>query len=156
MRRLVGTLALCCGLISGSAAIAATQNVIFNGTIAATCVLVVNANGTMTVSTDLQSLSSHNAGGSAGTVTLTTTGGVNISVDPVTVVSAPPADATPTTWSPTYATSGVHNFAEGSASHALATPGVDIVTVNLAGTKSGANAFTQGAYQAQVTVRCEP
>jgi hypothetical protein len=143
-------------LTSGSAAMAATQNVIFNGTIAATCVLVVNSNGTMTVSTDLKTLSSHNAGGSAGAVTLSTTGGVTISVDPVTVVTAPAADATPTSWSPTYATSGSHVFAEGGASHALVTPGVSTVTVDLAGTKSGANTFTQGNYQAQVTVRCEP
>ncbi|WP_095084701.1 hypothetical protein [Mesorhizobium sophorae] len=73
-------------------ALATTQNVIFNGTITATCTLVVATNGTMTVSPDLQSLSSHNSGGLAGTVTLTTTGGVSLSV----ATSAPaPATASP-------------------------------------------------------------
>ena len=75
----------------GQPALAATQNVIFNGTITPTCTLVIATNGTMTVSPDLQTLSSHNSGGSAGTVTLTTTGGVSVSVDPVTATTVPSA-----------------------------------------------------------------
>ena len=53
---------------AGQTASATTGNVLFNGTITATCTLTVNSNGTMTVSSNLQSLSSHNAGGSAGSV----------------------------------------------------------------------------------------
>ncbi|TIT60898.1 MAG: hypothetical protein E5W60_17805, partial [Mesorhizobium sp.] len=52
---------------------AATGNVLFNGTITATCTITINSNGTMTVSTNLQSLSSHNAGGSAGSAQVDTT-----------------------------------------------------------------------------------
>jgi hypothetical protein len=136
-------------------ALATTQNVIFNGTITATCTLVVATNGTMTVSPDLQSLSSHNSGGSAGTVTLTTTGGVSLSVDPVTTTSAPAADVTATTWTPTYSASGAHTVAETGSASSLTAPGASLVSVNLAGTKGGSNRFAAGSYQATVTVRCE-
>lgn len=136
-------------------ALATTQNVIFNGTVTATCTLVVITNGTMTVSTDLQSLSSHNGGGSAGTVTLTTTGGVALSVDPVTLTTVPAADATATSWTPTYSASGAHTIAETGSATSLSAPGADLVSVHLAGTKGGSNRFASGNYQATVTLRCE-
>lgn len=136
-------------------ALATTQNIIFNGTVTATCTLVVATNGTMTVSTDLQSLSSHNSGGSAGTVTLTTTGGVALSVDPVTLTTAPAADATATNWTPTYSASGAHTIAETGSATSLSAPGADLVSVHLAGTKGGSNRFASGNYQATVTLRCE-
>ncbi|MFD1986087.1 hypothetical protein ACFSOZ_26940 [Mesorhizobium newzealandense] len=136
-------------------ALATTQNVIFNGTITATCTLLIATNGTMTVSPDLQSLSSHNSGGLAGTVTLTTTGGVSLSVDPVTTTTAPAADVTATTWTPTYSASGAHTVAETGSATSLTAPGASLVSVNLAGTKGGSNRFASGNYQATVTVRCE-
>lgn len=139
----------------GQAAFATTQNVIFNGTITATCTLVIATNGTMTASADLQSLSSHNSGGSAGTVTLTTTGGVSLSVDPVTTTTVPAADVTATTWTPTYSSSGAHTIAETGSATAISTPGADLVSVHLAGTKGGSNRFASGNYQATVTLRCE-
>lgn len=135
--------------------LAATGNVLFNGTIAATCTLTVTANGTMTVSTDLQSLSSQNAGGAPGTVTLDTTGGVTLSVDPVTSTTVPVSDITATTWTPSYASSGAHNIPQTGTSSNLTEPGSSTVTVNLAGTKGGSDRFSAGAYQATVTVRCE-
>jgi len=122
-------------------ALATTQNVIFNGT--------------MTVSPDLQSLSSHNSGGSAGTVTLTTTGGVSLSVDPVTTTTVPSADTTSTTWTPTYSSAGTHSIVETGSTTAISTPGADLVSVHLAGTKGGSNRFANGNYQATVTLRCE-
>jgi hypothetical protein len=136
-------------------ALATTQNVIFNGTIAPTCTLVVGINGTMTVSPDLQSLSSHNSGGSAGTVTLTTTGGVSLSVDPVTTTTVPSADSTSTTWTPTYSAAGAHSIVETGSATSIGTPGADLVSVHLAGTKGGSNRFSNGNYQATVTLRCE-
>jgi hypothetical protein len=136
-------------------ALAAIGNVIFNGTIAATCTLTVDTNDTMTVSPDLQSLSSNNAGGARGTVTLSTTGGVTLGVDPVTSTTAPVADVTATTWTPTYASSGAHAIAETGSSSSLTTPGSSTVMVNLAGTRGGSDRFTAGSYQVTVTVRCE-
>ncbi|UDL88362.1 hypothetical protein LGH82_24980 [Mesorhizobium sp. PAMC28654] len=137
------------------AALATTQNVIFNGTITATCTLLIGTNGTMTVSPDLQTLSSHNSGGSAGTVTLTTTGGVALSVDPVTTTTVPTADTTSTTWTPTFSSSGAHTIAETGTATNLTVPGASLVSVNLAGTKGGSNRFASGTYQATVTLRCE-
>lgn len=135
---------------------AATGNVTFSGTVAAVCTLIVtNGTGTMTVSPDLQSLSSHNAGGAPGVVTITTTGGVTLSVDAVASPTVPGTDTTPTTWSPTYSASGAHTIAETGTSTPLTTPGVDAVTVHLAGTKSGADRFGAGNYSATVTVRCQ-
>ena len=135
---------------------AATGNVTFNGTVAAICTLVVtNGSGTMTVSPDLQSLSSKNAGGVAGTVTLTTTGGVTLSVDAVASPTVPGTDTTPTTWSPTYSASGIHTIADTGTSTPITSPGVDTVTVHLSGTKSGADRFGAGNYSATVTVRCQ-
>lgn len=140
-----------------AAAHAATQGVTFNGHIDAACVLTIGSNGTMTAGTDLKTLSSHNAGGSAGIVDLSTTGGVTLSVDAaVTGLLVPGTDTTPTTWTPTFSTAGTHNFGEGTASRALATPGASTVTVHLGGVKAGANTFTGGDYEATVTVRCEP
>lgn len=136
-------------------ALASTQNVIFNGTITPTCTLVIATNGTMTVSPDLQSLSSHNSGGSAGTVTLTTTGGVSLSVDPVTTTTVPSADVTSTTWTPTYSAAGTHSIVETGSATSIGTPGADLVSVNLAGTKGASNRFASGNYQATVTLRCE-
>ena len=142
-------------LIAGAHAIAATQNVLFNATVAPTCTLTILTNGTLAASSDLQSLSSKLVGGVAGTVTLATTGGVDLSVDPVTIVSVPAADVTATTWTPTYSSAGGHTVAETGGTTTLAAPGLSTVSVHLVGTKGGSNRFTSGNYQATVTVRCE-
>lgn len=138
-------------------AYAATANVIFNGTVAATCVLTVQSNGTMTASSDLTSLSSKNPGGVAGTVRLITTGGVNLSVDPgASSVTRPAGDTGTITWTPVYSSAGSHVLTESGSSRALTTAGISTVSVNLTGTKGPTDSFAVGAYQATVTVRCEP
>ncbi|MBO6718045.1 MAG: hypothetical protein JJ913_08830 [Rhizobiaceae bacterium] len=134
---------------------ATTQNVLFDATVNPVCTLSVDANGTLAASVDLQSLSSKLAGGSAGTVTLSTTGGVDLSVDPVTVVTVPAADVTATTWTPTYSATGTHTIGETGNTTALADAGTSTLTVHLVGTKGGSNRFAAGNYQATVTVRCE-
>jgi len=134
---------------------ARAANVIFDATVAATCTLTVTGNGVMVADAALQSLSSKLPGGSAGTLSLSTTGGVEIGVDPVSGVTRPGSDTTPTTWTPSYSVSGSHTVAETSAGTPLAGPGLSTVTVHLVGTKSGAHSFTTGTYQATVTVRCE-
>jgi len=149
---MAAVLLVACG---GQTASATTANVLFNGTITATCTLTVNSNGTMTVSSNLQSLSSHNAGGSAGSVQVVTTGGVTLSVDPVTATTVPASDTTTATWTPTFATSGAQTIAETGTATALTVPGSSTVAVNLGGTKGGTNSFSAGNYQATVTLRCE-
>ncbi|GAB5505686.1 MAG: hypothetical protein Rhirs2KO_08490 [Rhizobiaceae bacterium] len=142
-------------IIAGASANAATQNVLFNATVSPTCTLTILANGTLAPSADLQSLSSKLAGGSAGSVTLATTGGVDLSVDPVATVTVPGADASVTTWTPTYSVAGGHTVAETAGSTTLGAPGLSTVSVHLVGTKGGSDRFAAGNYQATVTVRCE-
>lgn len=138
-------------------AFAATSGVIFDGTVDPSCTLSVTQNGRMTVNAALNNLSSKNAGGQAGLVSLSTTGGVTLSVDAsVGALTAPAGDTAPTTWTPSYATAGTHPFSDGTASNTLAGAGSDTVTVHLTGTKAGSNVFAAGTYQATVTVRCEP
>lgn len=134
---------------------AATQNVLFDATVNPTCTLSIDANGTLAASADLRTLSSKLGGASAGSVTLSTTGGVDLSVDPVTVTTVPAADVTATTWTPTYSAAGSHTIAETGSPTTLNDPGMSTVTVHLVGAKSGANRFSAGNYQATVTVRCE-
>lgn len=145
------TFAVC---VHSSIASAATSNVIFDATVDATCTLQVVSDGTMVVSTDLQNLSSKNVGASAGSVTLSTTGGVEIGVNP-TVVATPPAGDSATTWTPEYSVSGAHTVALTTTPTTLTTAGTSDVTVHLTGTKSGSDRFTNGTYQAVVTVTCE-
>lgn len=147
--------ALLAALAAAGPVCAATQDVLFDGEVDAVCTLSVDANGTLGASVDLQSLSSKLAGGAAGTVTLSTTGGVDLSVDPVTVVTVPAADVSVTTWTPTYSAAGAHTVAETGGTTALAAPGTSTLTVHLVGTKSGSDRFAAGDYEATVTVRCE-
>jgi hypothetical protein len=142
-------------LLFASPAFSASSPVLFEGTVDATCTLTVTRNGTLGVSTNLQTLSSHVGVGQSGEVSLTTTGGVTLSVDPVTVFTPPSGDVTPITWTPSYATTGATNFTERTVSTPIPGPGDSTVSVHLAGTKSGSNRFAAGLYSATVTVRCE-
>lgn len=136
-------------------AIAATAGVQFDGTITATCSLVVISNGTLTPSTNLLSLSSKNAGGVPGAVTLNTTGGVQVSLDALPVGTKPASDTSATTWVQTYSSSGTHTIGETSNSTSIGTPGSSTLTVHLQGTKTLPNTFSAGTYTNIVTVRCE-
>lgn len=155
MRRLSLFAAICLVFSSGNVARADTRGVTFDGQVDAVCTLSVNSSGTMVATADLQTLSSKIAGGSPASLTLSTTGGVNLSVDPVTVVSVPAGDLTATTWTPTYSSSGAHTIAETGSATTLTDPGTSTISVDLVGTKSGSDRFAAGNYQATVTVRCE-
>ena len=109
----------------------------------------------MTVTSNLQTLSSHNAGGLAGSVQVDTMGGVSLSVDPVTTTTVPASDVNATAWTPTFATIGAQTIAETGTATALTVPGTSTAAINLTGTKSGTNRFSAGGCQATVTVRCE-
>lgn len=135
---------------------AATGSVTFNGTVAAVCTMIVNnPAGVMIVSSNLQSLSSKNAGGVAGLIEVTTTGNVALSIGAPTSITVPSTDTSPTTWTPTYSVSGAHTVGDTSASTPLTSAGVDTVTVHLAGAKTGSDRFGAGNYSATVTVTCQ-
>ena len=146
---------LCLDVAAAPLALAAKAGVQFEATVSPVCTLTVTDNGLMVVSSDLRTLSSGLAGGDAGVVSLSTTGGVTISVDPVTLVTPPAGDATTTTWTPTYLLSGTHSVGATGVATPLPDAGASTVSVNLEGTKSGSDTFAAGSYQATVTVRCE-
>lgn len=130
------------------------RNVIFNAQVQSTCTLQVTSDGTMEVSTDLQTLSSKIGGASPGTVELSTTGGVDVSVNPSVSAVVPVGDLA-TNWLPEYALSGAHAVALTHTASTLNAPGMSTMTVHLTGEKSGSDRFTQGTYQATVVVTCE-
>jgi hypothetical protein len=143
--------------LSAHAASAATGNINFSGSVASTCALAVtNSSGVMTTSSNLQGLSSKNAGGVHGVINLTTTGGVSLSIDSVTTSTQPTADQTPTTWVPTYSVTGLQTINDTAASSTVSNNGVGTINVHLSGTKSGSATFVNGTYTATVVVRCEP
>jgi len=150
MRQFIASAALLAGIISMPAH-AATGSVVFTGVVAPTCLVVVATPGILTVSGDLKTLSSS----TPGTANVTTTGGVSLSVDSAVSEIKPAADVTSTTWTPSFASVGVHNRVDGTAPLSLTGPGTDLVTVNLTGAKSGANTFVAGNYTSTVTLRCE-
>ncbi len=136
---------------------AATGTVNFTGSVTATCSLVVtNPAGVMTPSASLQVLSSKNAGGTPGTLSLTTTGGVVLSLDAVASAIQPAGDSTATSWTASYGMSGVQSVLDASTPTTIVAPGSGTVNVHLTGTKSGSSSFVNGSYGATVTVRCEP
>ncbi|KQT53100.1 hypothetical protein ASG43_19125 [Aureimonas sp. Leaf454] len=143
----------------GSCAVAsaAVGTINFTGNVAATCSLsVTNGSAIMTPSSNLQTLSSKNGGGTAGTVAVTTTGGVVLGVDAASSLIQPTGDVTATTWTPSYSLSGVSTVSDTSLPSTISSPGTGTINVNLTGTKSGINSFVTGSYSAVVTVRCEP
>jgi hypothetical protein len=136
---------------------AATGSVNFTGTVTSVCALQVqNASGTLAPSSNLLNLSSKNPGGVAGLVTLSTTGGVTLAVDPATSPIQPATDPASTIWAPSYSLSGVQTVADTNVLTNILSPGTGSVTVNLTATKAGGGSFHTGLYGATVTVRCEP
>ncbi|MBB3951632.1 hypothetical protein [Aureimonas jatrophae] len=149
------TTALAGGSFPASAQ-AVTNTVTFNGTVTTNCTIaVVNGTGVMTTNGTLSNLSSKNAGGSPAKVTVTTTGGVRVSLDAVSAATAPVADTGPTTWTPVYSLSGAQSVAETGSSTLMTGSGTSNMDINLTGTKPSTDSFRGGNYSATVTVRCE-
>ncbi|WP_182087078.1 hypothetical protein [Aureimonas sp. ME7] len=137
-------------------AAAVTNTVTFSGTVNAACTInIKNGTGALTTNGALNTLSSKNVGGSPAEVELVTTGGVRISLDPVSGVTVPAADLTPTTWLPTYELRGVQNVDETGAPTLMTAAGTRTMKVHLAGSKAAADTFSNGPYSATVTLRCE-
>ncbi|WP_244493873.1 hypothetical protein [Aureimonas sp. AU4] len=149
------TSALAGGSIPASAQ-AVTNTVTFNGTVTTNCsIAIVNGTGVMTTSGTLSNLSSKNAGGSPAQVSITTTGGVRVSLDAVTSATTPAADTGPTVWTPVYSMTGTQSVAETGASTLMTGSGTSNMNVHLTGTKPSTDSFRGGNYSATVTVRCE-
>lgn len=149
------TTALAGGYIPASAQ-AVTNTVTFTGNVTTSCsIAVVNGTGTLTTNGTLSNLSSKNPGGAPAQVSITTTGGVRVSLDAVTAATAPAADTGATTWTPVYSMSGAQSVAETGTSTLMTGSGTSNMNINLTGTKLSTDSFRGGSYAATVTVRCE-
>ncbi|MEM7215561.1 MAG: hypothetical protein AAF423_08460 [Pseudomonadota bacterium] len=158
MKNLLKAIAATAFVVVPMQSIAATGDIPFNGTVNATCIVNVGANGVMTTSADLQTFGSNQAGGSAGTASVVANGGTfNMSVDPVTSFDTEPAaDATSSeTFTPSYASTGATSAAPGTTGSTAVGAGTSNVTVDLVAVKGGTDVFAAGNYTATVTLRCE-
>lgn len=142
---------------ASSPAQAVTGNVTFNGSVLGVCLLTISLPGTMTADATYTTLSSKNAGGSAGTALIVTTGsgfGITTST-PTSFNTAPSTGNDNVIFLSEYSLSGatiVSNVLGATAT--LLGLGTTSVDVDLTATKT-LNAFETGNYSAAVTVTCD-
>ena len=145
-------------LVAPVQAHAVTGNVIFNADVQNTCAIVVNDAGTLTTNVGQTQLSSENAGGAAGTATITTTSAAfKASVaNPTAFDSAPAGGGTSTSFASKFSGSGATTIAStlASAPAVSLNTGVTNVSVHLAATKS-TGSFPTGLYAATVVLTCQ-
>jgi len=138
-------------------AAAVTGTVTFSGVVTETCTINVDSPGTLVANTDLTTLSTNEAGGTAGVATIQTTGS-SFSVSaaaPAVFTSAPAGGDENVTFATLYSATGATNLADvvGDTPSALA-QGTTTLSVDLTATKSSGS-FPAGNYTADVVVTCE-
>ena len=141
---------------------AATGNVVFNGNISNNnlCLITIEQNGTLGVSSDVRQLSSKIAGGSAGVARVLGLGSYNISaVTPSAFAVGPTGANTGVTRQVRY--SGINllgggaTFAEKNGSLLTPVTGLHQTRVTMHFIADRLTAFPQGHYEALVVLRCE-
>ena len=127
-----------------------------------TCTINITSNGTMAANPTINTLGSTQSGGSAASVSVTTSSllcsllslldcyGLSAPA-PVNFLSAPSGGDTNVTFASTYTVDGV---TYGGSTITRVSNGTRIVPVNLTATKS-TGIYPAGHYQAQVIFRCE-
>jgi len=142
---------------SAGAASAASETMTFTGTVSATCQITIDSGGVLGASADLMTLSTTEAGGSAGTATIQASDSSFqvTAVAPASFTSAPAVGNTGVTFAALYSASGATTATEvdGSVPTALEA-GLTNLSVDLEATKSD-GAFPAGEYSADVTITCE-
>jgi hypothetical protein len=130
----------------------------FGGSVAHSCTLTAGADGVMVPNIDNDVLSSTASGGSAATVTaLTTARGYRLSaIAPAAFNSAPAGESGTYSFVSTYSVSGPTSATNvpGATTTSL-NRGSNAVSVDLVATKTDGNVYSNGSYEAIVTVRCE-
>lgn len=136
-------------------AFAATGDVQFDAVVNNTCTIAVGPAGVLTTNVGQTTLSSANAGGSAGTADITATSAAyQVSVNaPTAFATAPVNGGTNVTFAANYASAGATTLAAGNTARPLST-GVSNITVNMTATKTSGS-FPTGTYAAIVVLRCE-
>lgn len=130
----------------------------FGGSVSHSCTLTAGADGVMVPNIDNDVLSSTASGGSAAGVTaLVTARGYRLSaIAPAAFNSVPAGESGTYSFVSTYSVSGPTTATNvpGATTTSL-NRGSNSVAVNLVASKTDGNVFTNGAYEAIVTVRCE-
>lgn len=136
---------------------AVTDNMPFSATVLSTCTIVIATPGVMAPNAGFTVLDTEEAGGNAGTATLTTTAGTfSMSVDAPTVFSTVPTGGNDNlTFAAKYSSTGATTSSDvvGTVTTTL-NPGTTTMEVDLKATKSS-GVFPVGAYATTATVRCE-
>lgn len=145
-----------CSSFALATAAAQTSDILFNGTVADSCTVVTDSNGTLGLNGTSTVLSSAEAGGAAGAATVTTNNtSFSVSIDSITSFTTGPADAdTNTTFATEYDASGATTASGvvGTVATSLGS-GVTTLAVDATATKSSGT-FSAGSYQLTATVRC--
>ncbi|MEM9837801.1 MAG: hypothetical protein AAF830_01465 [Pseudomonadota bacterium] len=143
-------------LFVASAAAQTTDDVLFNGTVGDACTVVADTDGTLALNGTSTVLGSAEAGGAAGTATVTTNNTTfNVTIDPIAAFTTGPADAdTNTTFATQYDAAGATTATDvDGATPTTLGNGVTNLTVDAAATKTSGT-FSAGTYQLTATVRC--
>lgn len=131
-------------------------DVIFNATLADTCVVTISTPGTLAANAEVNQLSSELSGGVRGAALLVTTSlNFNVTVDTPTAFSLAPAGGeTNVTFDALYSAGGVTTLTDidDGVTSALGL-GNTTLTVGASADKS-TGVFPAGTYQLPVTVRC--
>ncbi len=139
-----------------STALAQSDTVTFNGTISDTCTVVAGSAGTLAASTDNTVIASSEAGGSAGTATVTTNStSFEITLAAATAFdSAPASAAANTTFAAEFDASGATTASDVAAGVAQAAgSGTTNLSIDASATKS-TGTYEAGSYSLTVTVTC--
>lgn len=155
------TLRVCSLLAAASlgasqAAAQSSGNVIFNGLILDTCIVVILGSGTLAPDAAYATLSSENPGGSRGAATiLTTSANFDLSIETPAGFSLTPAGGdTGVSYDALVSATGVTVLTD-ILDGALSALGLGLTTLSVGATATkGAGNFPAGAYQLPVTVRC--
>jgi hypothetical protein len=143
-------------LFAGQASAQSSGDVLFNGLIFDTCIVLILGSGTLAPDATYTSLSSENPGGARGGATIiTTSANFDLVIDaPVSFSMNPAGGDTGVTYGGLVSATGVTVLGD-ILDGALSALGLGLTTLSVGATATrGAGIFPAGAYQMPVTVRC--
>ncbi len=140
----------------GPASAQTSGDVLFNGLIFDTCIVLILGSGTLAPDATYTSLSSENPGGARGGATVVTTStNFDLSIDaPAGFSMTPSGGDTGVSYDALVSASGVTVLTD-IVDGALSALGLGLTTLSVGATATkGAGIFPAGSYQLPVTVRC--
>ena len=141
---------------SGPASAQTSGDVLFNGLIFDTCIVLIVGSGTLAPDSAYTSLSSENPGGARGGATIVTTStNFDLVIDaPASFSMAPAGGDTGVSYDALVSATGVTLLTD-ILDGTLSSLGLGLTTLSVGATATrGSGIFPAGAYQMPVTVRC--